>query len=54
VGFNGFLPMRIRMREESFLVVQGVVGYVELEHRSKGLFAATIEFMAQRLGGDGP
>jgi len=54
VGFNGFLPMRLRMREESFLVVQGVDGYVEPEHRGKGLFAATIEFMAQRLGEDGP
>lgn len=54
VGFNGFLPMRLRMREESFLVVQGVDGYVEPKHRGKGLFAATIEFMAQRLGGNGP
>jgi hypothetical protein len=54
VGFNSFLPLRVRAGADSFPVVQGCDGFVESEHRRMGLFQKTLIFMVQELAGTGP
>jgi len=54
VGFNSFLPLEIRSGEGIIPIVQGCDGYVEKEHRRRGIFLATIKFMEKNLSGDGP
>ena len=54
VGFNSFLPLEIRIGEKIVPIVQGCDGYVQKEHRRRGVFLATIKFMEENLSGDGP
>ena len=54
VAFNSFLPLQVRAREESFMVVQGCDGFVDREHRRRGLFQRTINFMTEELADKGP
>jgi hypothetical protein len=49
VAFNGFLPLKVRIGEEIFMTVQGCDGFVSQEHRRRGLFQMTIEFMSREL-----
>ncbi len=52
VGFNSFLPLRIRIGEKIVPIVQGCDGYVQKEHRRRGIFLATIKFMEENLSRD--
>lgn len=54
VGFNSFLPLEIRIGEKIVSIVQGCDGYVQKEHRRRGIFLETINFMNENLSGDGP
>jgi hypothetical protein len=54
VAFNSFLPLRVRMRQESFSIIQGCDGFVKPEHRRMGLFQETLRFMFSELAGKGP
>jgi GNAT superfamily N-acetyltransferase len=54
VGFNSFLPLEVMAKGEVFLVVQGCDAFVDREHRRRGLFQRTINFMAEELVGRGP
>ncbi len=54
VGFNSFLPLEIRHGKKIVPIVQGCDGYVQKEHRRRGIFLATIKFMEKYLSGDGP
>jgi hypothetical protein len=54
VGFNSFLPLEIRIGEKIVPIVQGCDGYVQKEHRRRGVFLATIKFMEENLSRDGP
>ncbi len=54
VGFNSFLPLEIRFGEKIVPIVQGCDGYVQKEHRRRGIFLATIKFMEEKLSGEGP
>ena len=54
VGFNSFLPLEIRIGENIVPIVQGCDGYVQKEHRRRGIFSETIKFMDKNLSGDGP
>lgn len=54
VGFNAFIPLEIRSRDDKFLAVQGCDGFVAREHRRKGIFLETIGFMKRELAGRGP
>jgi len=49
VGFNSFLPLEIRIGEINVPIVQGCDGYVNKEHRRRGIFLATIKFMEEEL-----
>jgi GNAT superfamily N-acetyltransferase len=54
VAFNSFLPLRVRIRRESFSIIQGCDGFVEPEHRRMGLFQETLRFIISELAGKGP
>jgi hypothetical protein len=54
VGFNSFLPLEIRIGEKIVPIVQGCDGYVQKEHRRRGIFLETIKFMDENLSSDGP
>ena len=54
VGFNSFLPLTLRIGEDRFTAVQGCDGFVSQSHRGRGLFAKTIEFMAEKFSLGGP
>jgi hypothetical protein len=54
VGFNSFLPLEVRAKGGVFLAVQGCDGFVDREHRRKGLFQRTLHFMTEELAGKGP
>jgi hypothetical protein len=54
VAFNSFLPLRVRVRQESFPIIQGCDGFVKPEHRRMGLFQETLRFMFSELAGKGP
>jgi hypothetical protein len=54
VGFNSFLPLEVRVRGEVFHAIQGCDGFVDREHRRRGLFQRTIHFMAGEMAGRGP
>lgn len=54
VGFNGFLPLEARIGAERFTVVQGCDGFMDHQHRRRGLFQRTIDFMSRELTGRGP
>ena len=54
VAFNSFLHLRVRMRQESFPIIQGCDGFVEPKHRRMGLFQETLRFMFSELAGKGP
>ncbi len=54
VGFNSFLPLEIRIGEKIIPIVQGCDGYVQKEHRRRGIFLETIKFMEENLSEDGP
>jgi GNAT superfamily N-acetyltransferase len=49
VGFNSFLPLEIRIGEIIVPIVQGCDGYIHREHRRRGIFMATINFMEEEL-----
>lgn len=54
VGFNSFLPLEIRIGEKIIPIVQGCDGYVQKEHRRRGIFLETIKFMEENLSEEGP
>ena len=45
VAFNSFLPIEIRQGKQVFKAVQGCDGFVEREHRRRGLFQKTLIFL---------
>lgn len=49
VAFNSFLPIEIRQKDETFMALQGCDGFVDLEHRRKGLFQKTITFLEEEV-----
>ena len=48
VAFNSFLPIEVRRGKEIFKVVQGSDGFVDSEHRRRGLFQKTIIFLEEQ------
>ncbi len=54
VGFNSFLPLELNTGSDHFPIVQGCDGYIEREHRRKGLFQKTIHFMTSYFSGRAP
>jgi GNAT superfamily N-acetyltransferase len=54
VAFNSFLPLRVRIKQESFSIIQGCDGFVKPKHRRMGLFQKTLRFMFSELAGKGP
>jgi len=54
VGFNSFLPLEVRIGEKIVPLVQGCDGYVQKEHRRRGIFVETINFMEENLSEEGP
>ena len=54
VGFNSFLPLEIKKGNTIIPVVQGCDGYIERDHRRKGLFQKTIHFMTDYFSDMGP
>jgi hypothetical protein len=47
VAFNSFLPIEIRRGKQVFKAVQGCDGFVESEHRRRGLFQRTLFFLEE-------
>lgn len=47
VAFNSFLPLEIRRGKEVFRAIQGCDGFVDTEHRRRGLFQKTLIFLEQ-------
>jgi hypothetical protein len=47
VAFNSFLPIKIRRGKQVFKAIQGCDGFVDREHRRKGLFQRTLFFLEQ-------
>ncbi|TFH19154.1 hypothetical protein E4H04_01080 [Candidatus Bathyarchaeota archaeon] len=47
VAFNSFLPMEIRRGAEVFKAVQGCDGFVDENHRRRGLFQKTLIFLGE-------
>jgi len=47
VAFNSFLPIQIRRGHQVFKAVQGCDGFVDKEHRRRGLFQKTLIFLEQ-------
>ena len=54
VGFNSFLPLELNTGGGHFPIVQGCDGYIERNHRRRGLFQRTIHFMTDFFLGWGP
>jgi hypothetical protein len=54
VGFNSFLPLEIKTSNTIIPIVQGCDGYIERDHRRKGLFQKTIHFMTDYFSDNGP
>ncbi len=54
VGFNSFLPLEIKTDNTIIPIVQGCDGYIERDHRRKGLFQKTIHFMTDYFSDQGP
>lgn len=54
VAFNSFLPLQVRRCDEVFLAVQGCDGFVDREHRRKGLFQMTLRFLSEEMKGKAP
>jgi hypothetical protein len=54
VAFNSFLPIQVRCLDTVFTAVQGCDGFVDREHRRRGLFQMTLRFLAQELKGGPP
>jgi hypothetical protein len=54
VAFNSFLPIQIRCLDTVFTAVQGCDGFVEREHRRRGLFQMTLRFLADEMKGRQP
>jgi len=54
VGFNSFLSLELNTGSVHFPIVQGCDGYIEKEHRRKGLFQKTIHFMTEYFTGRAP
>ena len=54
VAFNSFLPLQVRRGREVFLAVQGCDGFVDREHRRKGLFQLTLRFLTEEMKGKAP
>ncbi|HUS78950.1 MAG TPA: hypothetical protein VM050_09875, partial [Patescibacteria group bacterium] len=54
VAFNSFLPLQVRRGSEVFLVVQGCDGFVDREHRRRGLFQRTLRFLSEEIKGKAP
>lgn len=54
IAFNSFLPLQVRMGDEVFLAVQGCDGFVDREHRRKGLFQRTVRFLSEEMKGRAP
>jgi len=47
VAFNSFLPLEIRRGEQVFKAIQGCDGFVDKDHRRRGLFQLTLKFLDQ-------
>ena len=45
VAFNSFLPLEIRRGEKKFRAIQGCDGFVDQNHRRRGLFQRTLHFL---------
>jgi hypothetical protein len=45
VVFNSFLPIEIRRGEKVFKAIQGCDGFVDVNHRRRGLFQLTLKFL---------
>ena len=54
VAFNSFLPLQVRFGEKVFLAVQGCDGFVDREHRRRGLFQRTVVFLSEEMRGRTP
>lgn len=54
VAFNPFMPLEVRAGGEVFMALQGVDGFVDEDHRRRGLFQRTIAFMAEEMKGRSP
>jgi hypothetical protein len=54
VAFNSFLPLEVRSGDEVFLAVQGCDGFVDREHRRRGLFQRTVVFLSEEMRGRAP
>jgi len=54
VAFNSFLPMQVRSGDEAFMAVQGCDGFVDREHRRRGLFQRTVVFLSEEMRGRTP
>ena len=54
VGFNSFLPLEIKTGNTIIPIVQGCDGYIERNHRRKGLFQKPIHFMTDHFSEYGP
>ena len=55
VAFNSFLPLEIRRGKQVFRAIQGCDGFVDREHRRRGLFQKTLIFLEaekQRVGAE--
>ena len=53
-AFNSFLPLQIRRGGDIFLALQGCDGFVRRGHRRRGLFQATLKFLAEEIKGERP
>ncbi|MGQ9680177.1 MAG: hypothetical protein ACUVV4_05370 [Candidatus Bathyarchaeia archaeon] len=54
VAFNSFLPLQIRRGRDVFLALQGCDGFVQREHRRRGLFQSTLKFLLKEMKGRSP
>jgi hypothetical protein len=54
VAFNSFLPLQVRRGGDVFLAVQGCDGFVDREHRRRGLFQRTLRFLSEEIRGKAP
>lgn len=54
VAFNSFLPLQVRSGDEVFMAVQGCDGFVDREHRRRGLFQRTVVFLSEEMRGRTP
>ena len=50
VAFNSFLPVEIRRGKQVFKAIQGCDGFVDSEHRRRGLFQKTLIFLDSEKG----